>query len=159
MAEGTPITYEQAGPRRAADHTFLVTKSPYRDAEGEPIGVMGIARDISPQKRAAEVLSDSARRFSTLSNNSPTGIFEADADGIFIYFNDKCCEIFELSREQLLQQQGWDSIHPEDLPRATERWQKFLASDDSSYHIEIRCLFPGGRTKHVVATALPLYDE
>ena len=159
LAEGKAITYEQSGPRLAADHTFLVTKSPYRDADGELIGVIGIARDISPQKRAAEVLTDSARRFSTLANNSPTGIYEADAHGIFIYVNNKCCELFEMSREQLLQQQGWKAVHPEDYPWVAERWQRFMTSDDSSYHIEFRCLFPGDRIKHIVATSVPLYDE
>ena len=90
LAERRTITYEQAGPRLAEDHTFLVTKSPYTSANGELIGLIGIARDISPQKRAAEVLTDSARRFSTLANNSPTGIYEADASGVTIYVNNKC---------------------------------------------------------------------
>ncbi|MBC7855745.1 MAG: PAS domain-containing protein, partial [Pirellulaceae bacterium] len=34
MAEGMPITYEQPGPLLAADHTFLLTKSPYRNGPG-----------------------------------------------------------------------------------------------------------------------------
>lgn len=159
MAEGTPITYEQPGPLLAADHTFLLTKSPYRNAAGELLGVIGIARDISPQKRAAEVLADSARRFSTLANNSPTGIYEADADGASIYVNNMCCELFEASREQLLRQEGWNVIHPDDLPWVVERWQRFMASSDSSYQVEFRFLFPGERIKHIVATALPLHDE
>jgi len=159
LAERRTTTYEQAGPRLAEDHTFLVTKSPYTSADGELIGLIGIARDISPQKRAAEVLTDSARRFSTLANNSPTGIYEADASGVTIYVNNKCCELFEMPRELLLQQQGWNAIHPEDYPWVAERWQRFMASDDTSYHIEFRCLFPGDRIKHIVATSVPLYDE
>ena len=133
MAEGTPITYEQPGPLLAADHTFLLTKSPYRNAAGELLGVIGIARDISPQKRAAEVLADSARRFSTLANNSPTGIYETDFQGTIIYVNNKCCELFETPREQMLQQQGRKVIHPDDLHWVMERWQRFIASDDASY--------------------------
>lgn len=159
MAEGAPITYEQPGPLLASDHTFLLTKSPYRNAAGELLGVIGIARDISPQKRAAEVLADSARRFSTLANNSPTGIYETDAQGSTIYVNNKCCELFETPREQMLEQKGRNVIHPEDLPWVAERWQRFMASDDASYSVEFRFLFSGERIKHIVATALPLHDE
>jgi PAS domain S-box-containing protein len=159
MAEETSITYEQPGPRGAAEHTFLVTKTPYLNAQGELAGVLGIARDISPQKRAAEVVAESARRFSTLAGNSPTGIYEADAQGDLIYVNNKCCELFEVPREELLAQRGWNVIHPEDLALVTEAWQDFITSRRDSYHAEFRFLFPGGRIKHIVATALPLHND
>jgi PAS domain S-box-containing protein len=159
VRESRSITYEQTGPPLARDHTFLVTKSPYQNAAGEIAGIIGIARDISPQKRAAEVLTDSARRFSTLADNSPTGIYEADADGNCIYVNNKCCELFEVPRAQLLRQEGWNAIHPDDLAWVTERWNRFVSSDDASYHAEFRFLFPEERIKHIVGTALPLYDE
>ena len=159
MAEGTSFTYEQAGPILAADHTFLVTKTPYRNAQGDLAGVLGIARDISPQKRAAEVVAESARRFSTLAGNSPTGIYEADANGDLIYVNNKCCELFEMTREDLLQQRGWNVIHPDDISHVVEEWQAFIASRSKSYHVEFRFLFPEVRIKHIVATALPLHND
>lgn len=158
IRERQSFTYEQAGPVLAPDHTFLITKSPYQNAAGEIQGVIGIARDISPQKRAAEVLSESARRFSTLTNNSPTGIYESDIAGRAIFVNNKCCELFEATRDELLSRRGWDRVHPDDLPWVTERWNKFLASEDTSYRAEFRFLFPGDRVKHIVATAIALID-
>ena len=158
-AEGVSVTYEQTGGILAAGHTFLLTKSPYRNAAGEVIGVIGIARDISPQKRAAEVLYESARRFSSLADNSPTGIYEADAQGRFIYFNNKCCELFEISREQLLQELGWQIIHSDDLARVAEGWKRFLSTDEESLSVEFRLLFSDHRIKHIVATSVPLFSE
>lgn len=159
VAEGIPVTYEQTGSPVAAGHTFLLTKSPYRNAAGEIRGIIGIARDISPQKRAAEVLSESAERFRTLAANSPTGIYEADVRGQFIYFNNKCCELFEMSREQLQKNQGWKVIHPDDVARVAEGWQRFQSNDEKFLSVEFRLLFPIQRIKHVVATSLPLFGE
>ncbi len=159
VAEGISVTYEQTGSTVAAGHTFLLTKSPYRNAAGEIQGIIGIARDISPQKRAAEVLSESAERFRTLAANSPTGIYEADAHGKFIYFNNKCCELFEMSREELMQEQGWRTIHPNDVALVAEGWQRFLSNDEESLSVEFRLQLPGPRIKYVVASSLPLYGE
>jgi PAS domain S-box-containing protein len=36
--------------------TYLATKTPFRDAEGRVIGVLGLSRDITEQKRAAQEL-------------------------------------------------------------------------------------------------------
>jgi PAS domain S-box-containing protein len=155
---GISITFEQSGAPLAAGHTFLVTKSPFRSANGDILGVIGIARDISPQKRAAEVLSESAERFRTLAANSPTGIYEADVRGQFIYFNNRCCELFEMSREQLQRDRGWNVIHPDDVARVAEGWQRFQSNDEKYLSVEFRLLFPQLRIKHVVATSLPLFD-
>lgn len=157
--EGISLTYEQPGPPLSLDGTFLLTKSPYRDSAGTILGVLGIARDISPQKRAAEVLSESARRFSTLANNSPTGIFEADADGKIIYVNNKCCEIHETSKEKLLRGEVWSIIHPEDAPRIAADWQRFISSNETSYRVDCRLLFPDQRIKYTVGTSVALFDE
>jgi PAS domain S-box-containing protein len=129
------------------------------NSAGEIIGLMGIARDISPQKRAAEVLADSARRFSTLAGNSPTGIYEMDASAQVIYVNNKCCELFEMSRDELLQQEGWRAIHPEDLPAVVEKWSRFAESTEKYYEQEHRLRVADGRIKHIVGTAISLIDE
>jgi two-component system sensor kinase FixL len=159
VKEGVSFTFEQPGALQASDQTFLLTKSPYRDADGRILGVMGIARDISPQKRAAEVLADSARRFSTLANNSPTGIYEADADGKFIYVNNKCCELHEISREQMLQGDVWKVIHPEDAARIAAEWKRFVASEEMYFRVDCRLLFADQRIKYTVGTSIPLFDE
>ena len=159
LADGIAYTYEQEGVLLAADRSFLVTKAPYRNPEGEIIGVLGIARDISPQKRAAEVVAQSARRFSTLAANSPTGIFEADEQGRIIYVNLRCCELFEISREQLFEIEGWNVSPNEDRERGLLDWQRFVASSDKYYELEMRFNFPGGRTRYILVTAVPLHDE
>src|SRR5262249_34961088 len=52
MATGAVQTYEDVGAAAGVTRTFLSTKGPYRDAQGNVIGVIGISCDISERKRA-----------------------------------------------------------------------------------------------------------
>src|SRR5208337_1945887 len=51
---GETCTYEQSGLPADPARTYLTTKSPYRDANGRVIGLIGISRDISERKRVEE---------------------------------------------------------------------------------------------------------
>lgn len=53
---GESITYqgEYQNPVDGTSRILLITKDPYRDEEGQIIGVMGVCRDITEQQRAAE---------------------------------------------------------------------------------------------------------
>ena len=58
MDDGRSLTYEDNDIIAGADYTFLTTKSPYRDAAGSLVGVIGIARNVSAQRRAAVALRE-----------------------------------------------------------------------------------------------------
>ncbi|HEX7120196.1 MAG TPA: ATP-binding protein [Longimicrobiales bacterium] len=49
---GESLTSEQSGTAAGKTRVFLTTKSPLRDARGEVIGVVGIARDITESVRS-----------------------------------------------------------------------------------------------------------
>ncbi|MBA3748970.1 MAG: PAS domain S-box protein, partial [Solirubrobacterales bacterium] len=61
----TPSCYEIAGRFGAQRYTLSVTKSPFRDATGTAIGSLGIARDITEQRR----LQEESTRFFDLSSD------------------------------------------------------------------------------------------
>jgi PAS domain S-box-containing protein len=56
MELGQPQTYEQVVTAAGQTRTLLVTKGPYRDAEGRVAGVFAIARDVSERKALEEQL-------------------------------------------------------------------------------------------------------
>ena len=56
MATGSSRTFEDDDVVAGVERTFLVTKSPYYDATGKLLGVIGIARDTTEQRRAAGAL-------------------------------------------------------------------------------------------------------
>ena len=58
MSLGRSSTYEDHDVIAGREHTFLTTKSPYRDAAGNLIGVIGIAREVTDQRLAAQALRE-----------------------------------------------------------------------------------------------------
>ena len=69
MATGCSHTYEDDDVVVGTERTFLVTKSPYRDAAGKLLGVIGIARDTTEQRRAAGALRE-AKEEAERANNA-----------------------------------------------------------------------------------------
>ncbi|MEY2515593.1 MAG: hypothetical protein QOJ89_2951, partial [bacterium] len=65
LGSQTPSSYEIAGRFGARRYILSVTKSPFRDAGGTAIGSLGIARDITEQRR----LQEESTRFFDLSSD------------------------------------------------------------------------------------------
>ena len=56
LRDGKAVTYEADGPGLGGTWRFLVTKAPYRNAKGEIVGVIGVARDLSAVQRLQDEL-------------------------------------------------------------------------------------------------------
>src|SRR5205807_7978084 len=52
MESGAAHTYEELRTVGHETWTHLATKGPYRDADGQVIGLVGISRDITDRKRS-----------------------------------------------------------------------------------------------------------
>ncbi|MDT3671159.1 MAG: PAS domain-containing protein [Aromatoleum sp.] len=53
-----PIAVEETRMTKAGLRTYLVTKSPLRDSQGQVFGLVGVAKDITDRKRAQRELED-----------------------------------------------------------------------------------------------------
>lgn len=74
-----------------------------------------ICRDTSADDAAIEEIQESERRFRTLADASPVGIFTTDADGSCTYTNPRWQEIYGIGAEDALGA-GWTaSLHPDDV--------------------------------------------
>jgi PAS domain S-box-containing protein len=97
MATGVVQTYEDVGTAVGVTRTYLTTKAPYRDAQGNVIGVLGVSRDISERKRAEE-------RFRLVVDSAPSGMLMIDREGRIILVNAQTEKMFGYDRGELLGQ-------------------------------------------------------
>jgi PAS domain-containing protein len=97
MATGAVQTYEDVGAAAGVTRTYLSTKGPYRDAQGNVLGVIGISRDISERKRAEE-------RFRLVVESAPSGMLMINCDGRIVLVNAQTEKLFGYGRGELLGQ-------------------------------------------------------
>ena len=58
MESGQARTYEEAATVLGVTRYYLATRVPYRDDEGRIVGVMGISRDVTAQKKSEQELRE-----------------------------------------------------------------------------------------------------
>ncbi|WP_316976063.1 PAS domain S-box protein [Shumkonia mesophila] len=111
---------------------------------------LGAFRDeIVSRRKTVVALAESERRFHSLAQVSPVGIFYTDPMGNCRYSNDKCAEITGLSETGMLGT-GWqDALHPEDRHRVLATWEA-CAAEGKAFAIEYRFLKASGHATWVI---------
>jgi PAS domain S-box-containing protein len=89
------------------------------------------------RKLAEQALRESEERFQTLARVSPVGIFRADAEGNYVYVNERWCEIAGLTPKEAYGE-GWVSgLHPQDREKVCEEWGRTV-KENLPFELEYR---------------------
>ncbi len=128
---GETCTYEQSGLPADPARTYLTTKSPYRDANGRVIGLIGISRDISERKRVEEEIHKSEQRLRVHVEHTPLAVIEWDLNFRVVAWNAAAERLFGFSREQAMGQHGTFITAPAFRERVERVWHDLLEQKGS----------------------------
>jgi PAS domain S-box-containing protein len=85
--------------------------------DGQFTGYIGSCIDITDRKRAEIAARESQLRYETLARIAPVGIFETDATGQCLYFNEHGANLCGLPPEDAWGERWMRALHPEDRDR------------------------------------------
>ena len=120
--------------------------------------VIAFVRDITQRKQAERELIASEKRYQTLTDIVPVGIFHTDKSGMTIYVNPTWCQLAGLPEQEALGS-GWlKAVHPDDRETITTSWQQ--AADREAISVrDYRFLHKDGSEVWVMGKAVPELDS
>jgi len=126
---GTPLLdqEEKITGRDGRTHWVSTTKIPLRGEGGEVVGILGISRDIKGVKRAERQVRDSDALYQSLIESLPQCIFRKDAEGHYVYVNQRLCALFGLTQEQFVGKTDFD-VNPAPLATKYRRDDQWVMS-------------------------------
>ncbi len=109
---GQQLVYEETADLSVGRRTYLSTKSPYRDKEGNIIGLIGISVDITDRKQFEEIIQAKNREITNILDSITDGFINLDRDWRYTYVNSKAEEILGKQKNDLLGNNAWE-VFPE----------------------------------------------
>jgi len=167
------VTNDVTHDPRVHDHEWakrlgLVSFAGYRllSADGTPIGVLalfsrhailsdedllleGVANSAAQVIQTANTeaaLRESERKYSSLVENSLTGIYIDDQDGRIVFANKRFAEIYGYAVDELEGMESWRLVHPEDRRMTAEIRAKRIRGDEVPSEYEARGVTKDGES-------------
>lgn len=131
--------------------------SPLKDSNGVITGVSKIARDITVQKQAEQLLIESEERFRTLVDSAPVLVWMSGLDKLCYFFNKGWLSFTGRTMEQEAGN-GWtEGVHPDDLERCMETYT--MAFDArKEFYMEYRLRRYDGEYRWISDKAIPRFS-
>ena len=151
LAAGKP--FEKEARLRRADgqyRWFLIRAVPLLDEHGNIVKWYGTTSDIEGLKRTED-------RIRLIINTIPTMAWSVRPDGAVDFVNQRWLDYTGLTLEEEVKEPT-RAVHPEDLPRVTEKWLADMAAGEPSED-ELRLRRADGEYRWFLIRTVPLRDE
>jgi PAS domain S-box-containing protein len=129
---------------------FLIRAMPLQDERGNIVKWYGLTCDIDDLKRAED-------RIRLIIDALPTMVWTLQPDGAAEFVNQRWMDYTGLSLEEEIENPT-RPVHPEDLPRVSEKWRADMAAGEASED-EIRLRRADGEYRWFLVRTAPLRDE
>ena len=127
----------RAHRRDGSTFPAYLTCSPIWREDGSIAGFVYTFIDITERKDAETALQDSEEKYSTVVENSPTGVF-IYRNGKLVFGNQRFFQMVGRSLDELTAMDVADIVHPEDWPGVRELWRQRLAGQGATQDYECR---------------------
>ena len=145
--EGSPRIepYELLTYSKEGEPIWVEVSTRLPEKEGQPVGVQGIARDITERKRAVEKLRESEEKYRLLTETAREMIISHDMEGHVTYANKAALETSGYSEEEALRMNINVVVPADQLAGLKERYTKRTSGNAGAYTYETEFITRTGR--------------
>lgn len=137
---GTPQSYEF----EAEGVVYDAHVEPLKNSDGEVIGAVGLARDITSRKRALDALRESEHRYRDLFENATDLIQSVGPDGRLAYANRAWCQALGYTMDEAVGLSFEEFVHPDCMQHCHDVFRR-VVSGESVEHVRVAFRAKDGR--------------
>jgi len=150
--------YETEIITKAGLHLPLELSSRLIYQAGRPVGVQGIARDISARKGAEEALKDSEEKFRSIVETTNEWIWAIDLEGNHTYTNPAIEHILGYKTEEILGANLVDFVHPDDREELEKLLKQRIIEKRGWTGLALRWKHKDEGFRYLESNGLPVFD-
>src|SRR3984957_17293215 len=158
MQSGSMQTYEEGATSGGVARTYLSNKGPFRDPNGEVVGLLGICRDITDRKDVEEEIYKSEQRLRGHVEHTPLAVIEWDLEFRVVSWNPAAERIFGYSRAEAIGQHGSFTVPAQFHEHVDRVWEDLLAQRGGARSTNDN-ITKDGRTISCEGDNTPLVDD
>jgi PAS domain S-box-containing protein len=126
--------------------------------EGKPVGILGIARDVSRRERLERLLKETSERLESLLENTPASVIITDRQGVIQYTNPAAEQLYGYSKDELLGKH-FSVIVPEPGVETVTSLVNRVLSGEALRNIEAERITKQGEARNIILTLSPIKDH
>ncbi|HEX4899162.1 MAG TPA: PAS domain S-box protein, partial [Pyrinomonadaceae bacterium] len=153
----TPTVYEIELVAKDGRRIRIEVSSRIIYESGKPVGVQGVARDLTEHQRSQEALRESQTFFHSFMDNSPSIAFMKDAEGRYVYVNKPFEELFGQKLDFLRGKTSFDWLPPVTAQNTHEHDLSVLTSGEPQEILET-VPTQDGTPHHWLVVKFPMTD-
>ena len=152
LIELREISQKHGGVVWTENHASFV-----RDANGKPTAILTITRDITDRKLAEQTLKSVKELYQTLAEKSFAGVYVV-RNGKFRFINFTAASYADYKREELIDQEAGQLVHPEDREKVRKNVRAML-NGKLMVPYEFRIMTKQGETRWIMETVTSISYE
>jgi PAS domain S-box-containing protein len=137
--------------------TYISSKSPYYDDNGNVIGLIGVSIDVTERKQIEAKLAESEALYRTLAEASSQFVWLLNPDGSMEYANSQWRSFTGYQPEDINYSNWQELFHPDDLNHVTSIWEE-LGGRGLMHEAEYRARKSDGTYRWYMSRSVPLKD-
>jgi PAS domain S-box-containing protein len=132
---------------------------PRRDAQGQLIGSIGIATDVTDRQKNEELMDRREQHYRSLIENSHDVIYILDGTGHRTYESPSVEKVLGYKPGERAGSSVYEYIHPEDHSNVREIFEKLAHVPGVTYRVELRARHKAGGWRHVEVAITNLLED